>query len=105
MPILQFIRNIPLSIALLRNLLYKLGQDLIELEEAKERFKSQFNREPTSIEWARAVGLSCKAIDSRLVLGKSSLEKIVKTNFRLVLHIAKQHVGRGVDIEDLVQVD
>jgi DNA-directed RNA polymerase sigma subunit (sigma70/sigma32) len=101
----QFIRNIPCSIALLRNLLHKFGQELIGLEEAKEKFISQYNRVPTSIEWAQTVGLSCGAIDSSLLLGKCSLEKIVKTNFHLVLSIAKQHVGRGVDLQDLVQVD
>jgi DNA-directed RNA polymerase sigma subunit (sigma70/sigma32) len=75
------------------------------LEEAKEKFMSQYNREPTLIEWAHTVGLSCGAIDSSLLLGKCSLEKIIKTNFRLVLSIAKQHVGKGVDLADLVQVD
>ncbi|KAJ4778681.1 RNA polymerase sigma factor [Rhynchospora pubera] len=78
-------------------------QDVIRLEEAKERFKSHFNREPTPMEWARTVGLSSQAFDSYLVLGKCSLEKIVTTNFRFVLHIAKQYQGNGIAIEDLVQ--
>ncbi|KAJ3688863.1 hypothetical protein LUZ61_018027 [Rhynchospora tenuis] len=78
-------------------------KDLIKLEEAKEMFKSHFNREPTPMEWARTVGLSSQAFDSHVVLGKSSLEKIVTTNFRLVLHIAKQYLGNDIAIEDLVQ--
>ncbi|XP_078175035.1 RNA polymerase sigma factor sigF, chloroplastic-like isoform X2 [Carex rostrata] len=78
-------------------------QNLIRLEEAKERFKSQFNREPIPIELARTVGMSARDIDLCVVVGKCSLEKIVHTNFRLVLHIAKQHLGNGIGIEDLVQ--
>ncbi|GMP50378.1 hypothetical protein CsSME_00017017 [Camellia sinensis var. sinensis] len=68
-------------------------QDLMRLEEVKSRLLSQFDREPTLIEWAAAVGLSCQ----------SSRERLIYANFRMVVHIAKQYQGRGLNLQDLLQ--
>ncbi|GAY60929.1 hypothetical protein CUMW_205860 [Citrus unshiu] len=71
-------------------------QDLIRLEKEKSKLQSQFGREPTLIEWAKAVGLSCRDLKSELHSGNSSREKLINANLRLVVHVAKQYQGRDL---------
>ncbi|KAK9290197.1 hypothetical protein L1049_008363 [Liquidambar formosana] len=78
-------------------------QDLVRLEEVKNRLQSQFNREPTLVEWAEAVGLSCRVLQKQLHSGNRSREKLIYANFRMVVHIAKQYQGRGLNLQDLLQ--
>ncbi|GMH09818.1 hypothetical protein Nepgr_011659 [Nepenthes gracilis] len=78
-------------------------QDLNKLEAVKRRLQSQFDREPTLIEWADAAGLSCKALQLQLHSGNNSREKLIYANFRMVVHIAKQYQGRGLGLQDLLQ--
>ncbi|KAJ4704926.1 RNA polymerase sigma factor [Melia azedarach] len=78
-------------------------QDLIKLEKAKSKLQSEFSREPTLIEWAEAVGLSCRDLQSELQSGNSSREKLINANLRLVVHVSKQYQGRGLSLQDLLQ--
>lgn len=79
-------------------------QDLVKLEEVKVRFQREFAREPTLVEWAKAVGLSQLALQSKLHFGNSSREKLINANLRMVVHIAKQYQGRGLSFQDMLQV-
>lgn len=76
----------------------------MRLEEVKSRLYDQFGREPTLVEWAKAVGLSARALKFQLHGSNSSREKLIYANFRLVVHIAKQYQGRGLSLHDLLQV-
>lgn len=78
-------------------------QDLFKLKEVKSRLQTQFGREPTLIEWAEAVGISCQILKSQLHSGTSSREKLIYANLRMVVHIAKQYQGRGLGLQDLMQ--
>ncbi|KAJ7972370.1 RNA polymerase sigma factor [Quillaja saponaria] len=78
-------------------------QDLLRLEKVKSKLQSQFGREPTLVEWAEGVGLSCRVLQSELHAGNYSREKLVKANLRLVVHIAKHYQGRGLSLQDLLQ--
>lgn len=78
-------------------------QGCMRLEEVKSRLCSQFSREPTPVEWGTAVGLSSQQLQSQLREGHSSREKLIHANYRLVVHIAKQYQGRGVNLQDLLQ--
>ncbi|XP_010241843.1 PREDICTED: RNA polymerase sigma factor sigF, chloroplastic isoform X1 [Nelumbo nucifera] len=78
-------------------------QELIRLEEVKQRLQSQFDREPTLVEWAEAVGMTCQSLQSILHSGNSSREKIIYANFRLVVHVAKHYQGQGLNLQDLLQ--
>lgn len=75
----------------------------MKLEEARSRFHDQFGREPTLVEWAEAASLSSQELKSQLHLGNSSREKIICANLRMVVYIAKQYRGRGLDLQDLLQ--
>ncbi|XP_012443174.1 RNA polymerase sigma factor sigF, chloroplastic isoform X2 [Gossypium raimondii] len=78
-------------------------QDLKRLVKEKSKLQSQFGREPTLVEWAEAMGLSCSALQAELQSGKRSREKLIHANLRMVVHIAKQYQGRGLSLQDLLQ--
>lgn len=78
-------------------------QDLMRLEEAQQKLQSQCGREPTVAEWAQAVGMSCRELQSSLHTGRRCREKMARSNFRLVIHVARKYEGYGLDIQDLVQ--
>lgn len=76
----------------------------MKLEQVKDRLQSEFGREPTLVEWAEAVGLSCRILQSQIRSGTSSRERLIYSNLRMVVHVAKQYQGRGVGLQDLMQV-
>lgn len=78
-------------------------QDLMNLEGVKNRLESQFGREPTLVEWAQAVGLSCHVLKLQLHSGNRSREKLINANLRMVVHIAKRYQNRGLGLQDLLQ--
>ncbi|KAL9235913.1 hypothetical protein vseg_010638 [Gypsophila vaccaria] len=78
-------------------------QDFDKLVIVKEQLQSQFEREPTLFEWANAVGLSSGTLSAKLHSWKRSREKLVYANFRMVVYIAKQYQGRGLNLQDLMQ--
>ncbi|RZC70501.1 hypothetical protein C5167_033693 [Papaver somniferum] len=78
-------------------------QELTRLEEVKQRLQSQFDREPTVVEWAEAVGMSCATLQLHLHSGHRSREKMIYSNFRMVVHVAKNYQGKGMNLQDLLQ--
>ncbi|CAL4928518.1 unnamed protein product [Urochloa decumbens] len=78
-------------------------QSLMKLEEAQRKLEVQCGREPTVAEWAEAVGMSCRELQSSIRIGRRCREKMARSNFRLVIHVARKYEGYGLDIQDLVQ--
>ncbi|KAF8708850.1 hypothetical protein HU200_030241 [Digitaria exilis] len=78
-------------------------QNLMKLEEAQRKLEVQCGREPTVAEWAEAVGMSCRELQSSVSIGRRCREKMARSNFRLVIHVARKYEGYGLDIQDLVQ--
>ncbi|KAF5773102.1 putative RNA polymerase sigma factor, region 3/4, RNA polymerase sigma factor, region 2 [Helianthus annuus] len=75
----------------------------MKLEEVRCRLHTQYGREPTLVEWAEAASLNCQDLKSQVHLGNSSREKLICANLRMVVYIAKQYRGRGLDLQDLLQ--
>ncbi|CAA6667533.1 unnamed protein product [Spirodela intermedia] len=73
--------------------LFKKIQDLMRLEEVKQNLHSQFG----------PVGMTCHVLQSCLYSGNRSRERMIYANFRLVVHVAKQYQGKGLNIQDLLQ--
>eukprot|EP01018_Ginkgo_biloba_P001546 Gb_19625 [translate_table: standard] len=78
-------------------------EELLNLEKVKIGLQAQFGREPTLPEWAKAVGIDQKSLGSRLRTGSQCREKMIKSNLRLVVSIAKSYQGRGMSLQDLFQ--
>ena len=59
--------------------------------------------EPTVAEWVEAAGLaSPDALKTTLVAGRAARDRMVGSNTRLVISIARRYTGRGLELEDLV---
>lgn len=85
------------------NELIREVQDFNKLIDVKRNLQSQFDREPTFSEWADAVGLSSRVLRSEFHSWKRSREKLIYSNFRMVVYIARQYQGRGLSLQDLLQ--
>lgn len=79
-------------------------QDLMRLKKVKSKLQSQFGQEPTMVEWAKTVGISCQALQSEIISGNSSRERLINANLRLVVYIAKGYLGHGLSLHDLLLV-
>lgn len=93
-----------LGICLLCKNIMCFCQDLQGLEAIRSSLQKQLGREPALTEWADAVDMGVGPLSARLQEGRQSKERMVQSNFGLVVSLAKKYQGKGLSFEDLVQV-
>ncbi|PAN50844.2 hypothetical protein PAHAL_9G516600 [Panicum hallii] len=78
-------------------------QDLLKLEAIQKELAHYNGGEPTFSQWAAAAGTDENTLRKRLNYGVYCKNRMVKSNVRLVISIAREHEGPGTEFSDLIQ--
>jgi RNA polymerase primary sigma factor len=77
--------------------------ELVEFERIRDDLFDSLDREPSLHEWAEATELAYPDFRLLLFIGRRAKDKMVQSNLRLAVSIAKKYMNRGLSFQDLIQ--
>ncbi|OYD91242.1 RNA polymerase sigma factor, RpoD/SigA family [Nostoc sp. 'Peltigera membranacea cyanobiont' 210A] len=78
-------------------------QQMMKILAESEKLTVELNRTPTLSEWSNQMQLSEQELLQKLNQGKKAKQKMMASNLRLVVSIAKQYQRRNLELMDLIQ--
>lgn len=76
---------------------------LSDVELVRSRLTNELGHPPSKAELAKALGLSERQLEHQLHRSRVAKRKMIRSNLRLVVSIAKRYINRGVPFLDLIQ--